>query len=127
MSMHELQKIRKERAHLSAERQALKKKSVNLRIAERDAKNEVLGEFLERGNFENTHGDVKRVHPRWTHSLPDELQNMLADWNDECAVYDAARQRLIDQKVKLLYGLKDRAEDLTQFIAINFRANRKEV
>jgi len=126
-NMQDLQNIRKFRSQLSADRQALKTRMQELRNSERDAKNEILGEFLERGNFEATHGDVRRIKPRWMGNMDSEMRKVMDAWREECRVYDEARARLIKQKVALLYGLKDRAEDLTQFIAINFRANRKEV
>ena len=108
MSMQNLQEIRKKRAALSTERQRIKKESMNLRLEEQDEKNSILNGFLNNGNFEQTHGDVRRVKPRWRGwGMSDDMRKMMDEWDEECRVYDAARKRLIEQKVKLLYSLQD--------------------
>jgi len=124
MSMNKLQDIRKKRAQLSAERARLKEESVDLRIAERDEKNTMLSNFLAAGNFRMTHGNVRRIRPRWRGCLSDDMRNLLDTWETECTIYDAARQRLINQKIELLTALRDSStgeKDLSNFIAINFK------
>lgn len=126
MSMQELQDIRKKRARLSAERHELKEESQKLRIAERTAKNSLLLDYLEQGNFAVTHGNVKRIRPRYYGSMSNEMRDMMDDWRNQCRAYDEARQLLIQQKIELLDKLKDMSSDvdMTNFFAINFKGKK---